>query len=144
MANNVSVKCVGVCKGIKVMVFPIKVAIDMYVIPAKGEGYPIILGRPLLIAMNARQDWEKGTLILNPPSRNLGRAIVYNLKEGTEESLEVETLEESEPSLSGSSPTNEEASSSEHDSSLEVCGVTLESLVSVLGMTQGTSLRMRP
>ena len=24
--------------------------------PAKGEGYPIILGRPWLIAMNARQD----------------------------------------------------------------------------------------
>ena len=54
MANNVSVKCVGVCKGIKVTVCGIKVAVDMYVIPAKGEGYPIILGRPWLIAMNAR------------------------------------------------------------------------------------------
>ena len=54
MANNVSIKCVGVCKGIKVTVCGIKVAVDMYVILAKGEGYPIILGRPWLIAMNAR------------------------------------------------------------------------------------------
>ena len=92
MANNVSVKCVGVCKAIKVTVYGIKVAVDMYVIPAKGEGYPIILGRPWLIAMNARQNWEKGTLILNPPGRNSGRAIVYNLKEGTQESLEEETM----------------------------------------------------
>ena len=56
MANNVSVKCVGVCKAIKVTVCGIKVVVDMYVIPAKGEGYPIILGRPWFIAMNARQD----------------------------------------------------------------------------------------
>ena len=54
MANNVSVKCVGVCKGVKVTVCGVKVAVDMYVIPTKGEGYPIILGRPWLIAMNAR------------------------------------------------------------------------------------------
>ena len=54
MANNVSVKCVGVCKGVKVTVCGVKVAVDMYVILAKGEGYPIILGRSWLIAMNAR------------------------------------------------------------------------------------------
>ena len=33
MANNVSIKCVGVCKGIRVTVCGIRVAIDMYVIP---------------------------------------------------------------------------------------------------------------
>ena len=54
MANNVSVKCVGICKGIKFIVCGIKVAVHMYVILAKGEGYSIILGRPWLIAMNAR------------------------------------------------------------------------------------------
>ena len=54
MANNVLVKCVGVCKEIKVIVCGIKVVVDMYVIPAKGEGYPIILGRPWLTAMNTR------------------------------------------------------------------------------------------
>ena len=40
MANNVSVKCVGVCKEIKVTLCGIKVAVDIYVIPAKEEGYP--------------------------------------------------------------------------------------------------------
>ena len=54
MANNVSIKCVGVCKGVKVTVCGVKVAADMYV-PAKGEGYPIILRRPWLIAMNAHR-----------------------------------------------------------------------------------------
>ena len=59
MANNVSVKCVGVCKGVKITVCGLKVATDMYVIPAKREGYPVILGRPWLIAINAMQDWKK-------------------------------------------------------------------------------------
>ena len=50
---------------------------------------------------------------------------MYNLKEGTQESLEVETSKESESCLSRSSSMDEETSSSEHDSSLEVCGITL-------------------
>ena len=50
---------------------------------------------------------------------------MYNLKEGTHESLEVETSEESESSSSSSSSTDGETSSSEYDSSLEICGVTL-------------------
>ena len=60
MAKNVLVKCFGVCKGIQVTMCGIKVAKDMYVILAKGEGYPIILGRPWLIAMNARQIGRRG------------------------------------------------------------------------------------
>ena len=67
LAKNVSVRCVGVICKVKVGVCGIETLIKFYVIPAKGEGYPIILGRPWLIAMNARQDWEKGTLILKPP-----------------------------------------------------------------------------
>ena len=89
MANNVSaVKCVGVCRKVKITVCAIKVAVDLYVISAKGEGYPIILGRPWLVAMNARQDWEKGTLILMPPGQRPGEVIVYNMKEGRQECLE--------------------------------------------------------
>ena len=34
MANNVSVKCVGLCRGVNITVCGIKVAVDMYVIPA--------------------------------------------------------------------------------------------------------------
>ena len=127
MANNVSVKCVGVCRKVKITVCSIKVAVDMYVIPSKGEGYPIILGRPWLIAMNARQDWEKGTLVLKPPGQKSGEVIVYNMKEGRQECLEEETSEGSESSMETSSSESESASqsSSEGDSSVEVCGVTL-------------------
>ena len=128
MANNVSVKCVGVCRGVKITVCGIKVATDMYVIPAQGEGYPVILGRPWLIAMNARQDWEKGTLVLKPPGQKPGEVIVYNMKNGKQECLEVETSEESESSIGSSSSASEDTSqgSSECDSSLEVCGVTIK------------------
>ena len=100
----------------------------MYVIPARGEGYPIILGRPWLIAMNARQDWKKGTLVLKPLGQKPGEVIVYNMKEGKQECLEMETSEESESSLDSSSSATKSTSqsSSEFDSLLEVCGVTLK------------------
>ena len=126
MANNVAVKCVGVCRNIKVTVCSIKVAVDMYVIPAKGEGYPIILGRPWLMAMNARQDWEKGTLTLKPPGQRSGETIVYNMREGTQQCLEEETSEGSEYSEETTSASeSSRQSSSEEDSSIEICGVTL-------------------
>ena len=107
----------------------IRIATDMYVIPAKGEGYPIILGRPWLIAMNARQDWEKGTLVLKPPRKgdNPRGTIVYNLREGRQENLSLETSKD-EWSTEDSSSTAEGSSSeeSESDSSLEVLGVFLK------------------
>ena len=74
--------------------------------------------------MNARQDWEKSTLILKPPGHKPGEAIVYNMKEGRQERLEEETSEESESSTSVNESTSQ--SSSEYDSSLEVCGITLK------------------
>ena len=40
MANNVSVKCVGVCKNVKITVCGVRVAVDLYVIPAQGGGLP--------------------------------------------------------------------------------------------------------
>ena len=36
MANNVSIKCVGICRRVKIIVCGIKVEADMYVIPAQG------------------------------------------------------------------------------------------------------------
>ena len=91
MANNVSVKCVGVCRNVKIAVCGIKVGVDLYVLLAKGEGYPIILGRPWLIAMNARQDWEKGTLVLKLQGKGdrLGQVILYNMREGKQEIFTV-------------------------------------------------------
>ena len=50
--------------------------------------------------------------------------IVYNMKEGKKECLEMETLEESKSSADCSASASE--SSSECDSPLEVCGVTIK------------------
>ena len=58
MANNMSVGCVGKIKKVKITVCGIEVAIDMYVLPSKGDCHPTILARPWLIAIKARQDWE--------------------------------------------------------------------------------------
>ncbi|MCO5560664.1 hypothetical protein L7F22_014281 [Adiantum nelumboides] len=125
-ANDVFVKYVGV-----VTVCGIQFGVDMYVLPARGEGYPIILGRPWLIAMNARQDWKSRTLLLKPP-RKEGKSIqtiVYNVKEGRKESLELETSED-EWSTEDSSSTAEVTSTvsdseSEKSSLLEAMGVVL-------------------
>ena len=75
--------------------------------------------------MNARQDWEKGTLALKLPGQIPEEVIVYNMKNGKQECLEVETSEESESSMDSTLSASEEASqgSSECDSSLEVYGV---------------------
>ena len=82
--------------------------------------------------MNARQDWEKGTLVLKPQGKGdrPRQVIVYNMREGKQENLELETLED-ESSMEDSSSTAEDTSSdsrseSESDSSLEVCGIVLK------------------
>ena len=61
MANNTNVHCVGVLKALKVKTLCIEVVVDVFVMPIKGEGYPMILGRPWLLAMaslvmKAKQD----------------------------------------------------------------------------------------
>ena len=53
LANNSSVQCLGVVKAVKVTVCNIDARVDLYVMVTKGEGYPIILGRPWLIVVNA-------------------------------------------------------------------------------------------
>ena len=75
--------------------------------------------------MNARQDWEKRTLVLKPPGQKLGEVIVYNMKSGRQQCLEVETSEESESSFGSTLSTGEETSqdSSECDSSLKVTAI---------------------
>ena len=130
MANNVSVKCVGVVRNVKVTICGVQVGVDMYVLPAKGEGYPIILGRPWLMKMNVGQDWEIGTLLLKPPGGKgkSGQAIRYNMKEGKRESLELESTSKDEWSTEDSSSTAKASSSSESSdsvSSLEVMGIVL-------------------
>ena len=115
----------------------------MYVIPAKGEGYSIILGRPWLIAMNARQDWEKGTLILNPPGQSLSKAIVYNLKEGTQEILEEKQQKKVSLVLQAHHLRMKKQAAVNMIARWKCAEWLWESLASVLGMTEGMSLKMR-
>ena len=56
LTNSIIVKCVGVINNVKIKVCGVEVAVYVYIMPSKGEGYPIILGRPWLIAMQAKQD----------------------------------------------------------------------------------------
>ena len=127
MANNVVVNCVGKIRNLKVKVCGVQVEVDIYVMPMRGEGYPLILGRPWLLAIKARQDWETGALELRP-SKGLhekSRSIVYNMKEGRQESLEIETTTNEEKTSGSESSIIEAESSSEADeSSLEVMGIT--------------------
>ncbi|MCO5593318.1 hypothetical protein L7F22_047328 [Adiantum nelumboides] len=120
MANNVRVACVGKVNGMKVFAFGIAVSVDAYVIPTKGEGYPLILGRPWLMAMKARQDWETGSLELRPTQKVGGKQkkIVYDMKQGRQQDLDMETSMD-EWSTSSCSSSEEDASS------LEVMGIVL-------------------
>ncbi|MCO5569099.1 hypothetical protein L7F22_022806 [Adiantum nelumboides] len=77
MANNIKVKCLGIVNAVRVKAFNIEVDMDIYVMPTKGEGYPIILGRPWLMAMKAKQDWGTGLLKLRSPK---GKEVFYNMK----------------------------------------------------------------
>ena len=63
MAENSKAKCLGMVRGLKVNALGVKQDIDFYVMSSKGNGYPIILGRPWLMKMRAKQDWEIGELI---------------------------------------------------------------------------------
>ncbi|KAI5061244.1 hypothetical protein GOP47_0023749 [Adiantum capillus-veneris] len=51
-------------QDVKVKVMGVECLIDFFVMKAGDNAYPIILGRPSLLAMGAKQDWEKGVLTL--------------------------------------------------------------------------------
>ena len=57
MANSTCVKCLGVIHDLEMNVLGQKSIMDMHVMPARLGAYPIILGRPWLIAIRSRQDW---------------------------------------------------------------------------------------
>lgn len=46
----------GVIKEVMIVVFGVESEVDMYVMPSKGEGYALILGRAWLISMKVDQD----------------------------------------------------------------------------------------
>ena len=77
MENNVKAQCVGIVNAVRVKAFDTEVDVDIFVMPTKGEGYPIILGRPWLMAMKAKQDWGTGVIQMQDAK---GRPILYDMK----------------------------------------------------------------
>ena len=112
LANNSSIKCVGIIHGLKIKVFDVEVAIDMYVIPTKGEGYPIILGRPWLISMNVDKKWGAGVMVLKPEGTKgkQNQRITYDMMKGKEVDVRYETIADEESSTYSTSKSEEGSS----------------------------------
>ncbi|MCO5601685.1 hypothetical protein L7F22_055808 [Adiantum nelumboides] len=113
--------------GLKIKVCEIEVEVDVYVMPTKGEGYPIILGRPWLMAMQARQDWGIGMLELQPhKGAKKDRSVHIDLRDGKHESLDLETSVDEFSSFDYSTSEEESTTTDGSDSSqAEIMGVVL-------------------
>ncbi|MCO5557438.1 hypothetical protein L7F22_011002 [Adiantum nelumboides] len=98
-----------------------------------GEGYRIILGRPWLMAMQARQDWGTGMLELQPhKGAKKGKAIHIDLKDGKHESLDLETSVDKFSSSDYSTSKEESTITDDNDSSqAEIMEVVLTNLAMV-------------
>ncbi|MCO5570181.1 hypothetical protein L7F22_023899 [Adiantum nelumboides] len=133
MTNNSKVKCLGVINGLKFKVCEIEVEVDVYVMSTKGEGYPIILGRPWLMAMQARQDWCIGMLELQPhKGTKKDKAIHIDLRVGKRESSNLEMSVDEFSSSDYSTSKKESTITDDSDSSqVEIMGVVLTDLAMV-------------
>jgi len=130
LANNSSIKCVGIIHNLKIKVFDIEVAIDMYVIPTKGEGYHIILGRPWLISMNVDQKWGAGVMVLKPEGMRgkQNQRITYDMRKGKEVDVRYETTVDEESSTYSTLESEKGSSYEKESSSLDVMGLTFGSI----------------
>ncbi|MCO5601704.1 hypothetical protein L7F22_055827 [Adiantum nelumboides] len=108
-----------IVKDIHITVLDVSAKVDFYVMPSKGEGYPLILGRPWLMEVNADQKWGSGKLVLQK-----GKRIVYDMKLGEQSNICFETSTDEESS-DESSYGDEESYTSE-ESSMEVMGLVFQ------------------
>lgn len=115
----------GIIKNLRIKVCDIEVEVDMYVIQRKGEVYPIILGRPWIIAMNADQKWRSGTLVLKPETERgtCSQRVTYDMKSGKELNIQYETTMDEETSTYSTMESEEETSNEEESSSFDAMGV---------------------
>ncbi|MCO5558646.1 hypothetical protein L7F22_012232 [Adiantum nelumboides] len=120
LANNSKVKCLGIIKNVHVTVLDVSAKVDFYVMPSKGEGYPLILGRPWLMEVNADQKWGSGKLVLQK-----GKRIVYDMKLGKQSNICFETSTDEESESDESSYGDEESYTIE-ESSMEVMGLVFQ------------------
>ena len=95
---------------------------DVFVMPTKGEGYPMILGRPWLMAMKAKQDWGTGVLKIQGSK---GKEICYNMKTGKQQELDLEALKDDFSSDTTSSSEEESSIDESGEDSMEIMGITL-------------------
>ncbi|MCO5568794.1 hypothetical protein L7F22_022494 [Adiantum nelumboides] len=119
LANNSKVKGLGIIKDVHITVLDVSAKVDFYVVPSKGEGYPLILGRPWLMEVNADQKWGSGKLVLQK-----GKRIVYDMKLGKQSNIWFETSTD-EDSSDESSYGDEESYTSD-ESSMEVMGLVFQ------------------
>ena len=63
MTKSSNAKCLGMIKSVKVDTLEVSQKIDFYINSSKGNGYPLILGQPWLIKMQAKKCWETKELI---------------------------------------------------------------------------------
>ncbi|MCO5549296.1 hypothetical protein L7F22_002764 [Adiantum nelumboides] len=116
MANNVKVECVGIINAVRVKAFNTKVAVNIYIMPTKEEGYPIILGRPQLMAMKEKQDWGTGLLKIQHPKR---KEVFYSMKNGKQQDLSLETSKDELSTKSTTTLGGEFETTKERDSSIK-------------------------
>ena len=105
--------------------FDTEVDVDIFVMPTKGEGYPIILGRPWLMAMKAKQDWGTGVIQMKNAK---GRPILYDMKSGRQCDMDLEASEDEFSSNTSTTSEEDSTLTEESDSNIEVMGVTLKDL----------------
>ncbi|MCO5567617.1 hypothetical protein L7F22_021311 [Adiantum nelumboides] len=119
LANNSKVKCLGIIKDVHITVLDVSAKVDFYVMTSKGEGYPLILGRPWLMEVNAHQKWGSGKLVLQK-----GKRIVYDMKLGKQSNICFETSTDEESSDERS--YGDEESHTSEESSMEVMGLVFQ------------------
>ncbi|MCO5597000.1 hypothetical protein L7F22_051072 [Adiantum nelumboides] len=102
--------CVGadVVQDVHITVLDVSAKVDFYVMPFKGEGYPLILGRPWLMEVNADQKWGSGKLVLQKwgSDEDSSDESSYGDEESNtseESSMEVMGLVFQQPQAKGSS-----------------------------------------
>ncbi|MCO5592621.1 hypothetical protein L7F22_046624 [Adiantum nelumboides] len=130
MADNSKAKCLGMVRDVRVHALGVKQELDFHIMSSKGNGYPLILGRPWLIKMGAKQDWETGELICE----RAGKKIVYDMKEKRHEEVSHEsTTSESEEDLEDTKSSSEDLSSfsKEGSSVIDVMGIRISNCLAL-------------
>ena len=117
LENHQRVRCLGVVRKLEVEAYLVKTIVDFHVIPAGLGAYPIILGRPWLRAVNAVQDWKRGTISLYGRT---GERRLYDMD--SRRPLDGDSEDEDESSEEDSSTVSDDDSdstiSSEEDADL--------------------------